>query len=254
MVLKILRRETEIILKNGCTIENIEYHLPEFNEPLARKIGISDVSQLNRFLSSLESEKPRQKSLENMYESVSGIHSHWISGPNKESLEKVVEELKKEGFLLGVNLNEEEIAEFAKKHGVTEVVLKPEIRITENHGIKDYNLIAEIILKHHCILNEIEFYLPGFNEPLTRKIGLSDEDQMQKFLTSLEHDSKRMESLEGLYNLSDNGIHTITISGPDTEHLSEIEKEFKKRRGFLLGTNLTRSEINQKITEFNERS
>ncbi len=248
-----LRRETEIILKYGCTIENIEYHLPEFNEPLARKVGISDLSQLNRFLSSLESEKPRQKSLQNMYESVSGIHSHWISGPNKESLEKVVEELKKEGFLLGINLNEQEIAEVAKKHGVSEVVLKPEIRITENHGIKDYNLIAEIILKHGCTLKEIEFYLPGFNEPLTRKIGLSDMDQMEKFLESLKHDSTKMESLEGLYDLSDSGIHTITISGPDTQRLSEIEKEFK-RKGFLLGINLTREEIIQKIAEFNAGS
>ena len=62
-----------------------------------------------------------------------------------------------------------------------------------------------------------------------------------------------MESLEGLYNLSDSGIHTITISGPDTQQLSEIKKEFK-RRGFLLGTNLTREEIIQKIAEFNDDS
>ncbi len=95
-----IRKESEIILKHGCTLENIEYHLPEFKEPLARKIGVSDIEQLNRFLSSLEREKSRKKSLESIYESVSGIHSHWISGPNKESLEKVAEELKKEGFLL----------------------------------------------------------------------------------------------------------------------------------------------------------
>lgn len=134
--------------------------------------------------------------------------------------------------------------------GVNEVILKPELRITENHGIKDYSVIAEIILDHGCTFKEIEFYLPGFNEPLTRRIGLSEKDQMKKFLESLKHDSTRMESLEGLYNLSDSGIHTITISGPDTERLSKIEKEFK-RRGFLLGTNLTREEIIQKIAEFN---
>jgi voltage-gated potassium channel len=109
-----IRKESEIILKHGCTIENIEYHLPEFKEPLARKIGVSDISQLNRFLNSLEQEKSRKKSLESIYESVSGIHSRWISGPNKESLEKVSEELKKEGFLLGVNLNEDEIKDLAK--------------------------------------------------------------------------------------------------------------------------------------------
>ncbi len=73
-----IRKESEIILKHGCTLENIEYHLPEFKEPLARKIGVSDISQLNRFLSSLEREKSRKKSLESIYESVSGIHSHWI--------------------------------------------------------------------------------------------------------------------------------------------------------------------------------
>jgi voltage-gated potassium channel len=245
-----LRRESEIILKHGCTLENIEYHLPEFNEPLARKIGISDLTQLNRFLSSLESEKPRQKSLESMYKSVSGIHSHWISGPNKESLEKVVEELKREGFLLGVNLNEDEIGELAKKYGVVEVVLEPEMRITENHDITDISVMAEIILKHGCTLKEIEYYLPGFNEPLTRKIGLSDIEKMERFLKSLKQDSKRMESLKTLYTLSDSGIHTITISGPDTQSLSKIEKELKDK-GFLLGVNLTREEIIQKISEFN---
>ena len=248
-----LRRESEIILKYGCTLENIEYHLPEFKGSLARKIGVSDVTQLNRFLSSLESEKSRQKSLESMYESVSGIHSHWISGPNKESLEKVVEELKKEGFLLGVNLNEEEIAELAKKHGLVEVVLKPEIRITENHDITDINVMADIILKYGCTLENIDYYLQGFNEPLTRKIGLSDKVDMERFLKSLEQDSNKMKSLEKLYSLSESGIHTVTISGPDTQSLTKIEKEFKDK-GFLLGVDLTHEEILKKISDFSSKN
>ena len=144
-----IRKESEIILKHGCTLENIKYHLPEFKEPLARKIGITDIGQLNRFLNSLKREESRKKSLENIYESVSGIHSHWISGPNKESLEKVAEELEKEGFLLGINLTENEIKEAAKKRGrMVEVILKPEIKITENHDIQDIREEAKIILKH----------------------------------------------------------------------------------------------------------
>jgi voltage-gated potassium channel len=245
-----IRRESEIILKYGCTLENIEYHLPEFKEPLARKIGVTDVEQLNRFLSSLEREKSRKKSLESIYESVSGIHSHWISGPNKESLEKVAEELKKEGFLLGVNLTEDEIKETAKKHGrMVEVVLKPEIKITENHDIQDIREEAKIILKHGCTLEDIEYYLPGFKEPLKRKIGLSDEKEMDRFLSSLEHDSKRMDALERLYILSGGGIHSHTISGKDTQSLAKVEKELKTK-GFLLGVNLTHDEIVQKISEF----
>ncbi|HEX7468653.1 MAG TPA: 3H domain-containing protein, partial [Methanobacterium sp.] len=245
-----IRKESEIILKHGCTLENIEYHLPEFKEPLARKIGVSDISQLNRFLSSLEREKSRKKSLESIYESVSGIHSHWISGPNKESLKKVAEELEKEGLLLGVNLNENEIKELARKHGrMVEVVLKPEMRITEMHDITDIKEEAEIILKHGCTLEDIEYYLPGFNEPLKRKVGLSDVGEMERFLKKLDEDSTRMESLERLYTLSGGGIHSHTISGPDTQSLAKVENDLKSR-GYLLGVNLTRDEIIKKIAEF----
>ena len=245
-----IRKESEIILKHGCTLENIEYHLPEFKEPLARKIGVSDISQLNRFLSSLEREKSRKKSLESIYESVSGIHSHWISGPNKESLKKVAEELEKEGLLLGVNLNENEIKELARKHGrMVEVVLKPEMRITEMHDITDIKEEAEIILKHGCTLEDIEYYLPGFNEPLKRKVGLSDVGEMERFLKKLDEDSTRMESLERLYTLSGGGIHSHTISGPDTQSLAKVENDLKSR-GYLLGVNLTRDEIVKKIIEF----
>ncbi len=245
-----IRKESEIILNHGCTLENIEYHLPEFKEPLARKIGVSDISQLNRFLSGLEREKSRKKSLESIYESVSGIHSHWISGPNKESLKKVAEELEKEGLLLGVNLNEDEIKELARKHGrMVEVVLKPEMRITEMHDITDIKEEAEIILKHGCTLEDIEYYLPGFQEPLKRKVGLSDVQEMERFLKRLDEDSKRMESLERLYTLSGGGIHSHTISGPDTQSLANVESDLKSR-GYLLGVNLTREEIVKKISEF----
>jgi voltage-gated potassium channel len=245
-----IQKESEIILKYGCTLENIEYHLPEFKEPLARKIGVSDKSQLNKFLKGLERESRRKKSLESIYESVSGIHSHWISGPNKESLEKVAEELKKEGFLLGINLNEDEIKDIAKKNGrMVEVVLKPEMVITEMHDITDIKEEADIILKHGCILEDIIYYLPGFNEPLKRKIVLSDPKSMDRFLKSLSEDSKRMESLERLYTISGGGIHSHTISGPDTQSLSKVEEELKNR-GYLLGVNLTREEIFQKIAQF----
>jgi voltage-gated potassium channel len=245
-----IRKESEIILKYGCTLENIEYHLPEFKEPLARKIGVSDQSQLNRFLAGLEREGARKKSLESIYKSVSGIHSHWISGPTKESLEKVVEELKKEGLLLGVNLNEDEIKEVARKKGrIVEVVLKPEMIITEMHDVTDIKEEAEIILKHGCTLEDIIYYLPGFNEPLKRKVKLSDTKAMDKFLNSLNEDAERMESLERLYTISGGGIHSHTISGPDTQSLSKVEEELKTR-GYLLGVNLTRDEIVQKIAQF----
>jgi voltage-gated potassium channel len=245
-----IKKEAEIIIKYGCTLENIEYHLPEFKEPLARKIEISKMSELNRFLNSLERDAARKKSLERIYESVSGIHSHWISGPDRESLDKVAEELKKEGFLLGVNLDDKGIREAARKYGrIVEVIVKPEIKITETHAVGDIREESEIILKHGCTMEDIEYYLPGFHEPLSRKVGLSKVEDMDKFLESLERDSRKMESLERLYSLSGGGIHSHRITGPDTKSLARIEKELKAK-GYLLGVNLSKEEVKTKIKEF----
>jgi voltage-gated potassium channel len=245
-----MKREADIIFKHGCTLESIEYHLPELKGPLVREIENSNEDQFNKFLDSLEREPSRKKSLERMYESMSGIHSHWISGPSKEALDAVVNELKQEGFLLGVNLNEEEIQEAARKYGrLVEVVIKPEIKVTETHGVADIRDESEIILKHGGTLEDIEYYLPGFNEPLLRKIGLSESEEMERFLTRLEEDDKRMESLERLYNLSGAGVHSHRISAPDTDILGKIEQELNNK-GFLLGVNLTHEEIIKRIKEY----
>ncbi|BDZ69842.1 3H domain-containing protein [Methanobacterium petrolearium] len=181
---------------------------------------------------------------------MSGIHSHWISGPDKENLEKVAEELKKEGFLLGINLTEKEIKEAARKYGrLVEVVIRPEIKITETHDVRDIREEAEIILKYGCTLEDIEYYLPGFHEPLKRNVGLSEASKMENFLKHLQEDSARMDALERLYTLSGGGIHSHRITGPDTKSLGRVEKELKKR-GFLLGVNLSQDEIFKKIKEY----
>lgn len=245
-----IKKEAEIILRYGATLENIEYHLPEFKEPLVRKIEISQMDELNKFMDSLERDPARKSSLQRVYESVSGIHSHWISGQDRESLDRIVGELKKEGLLLGVNLNDDEIKEAARKHGrIVEVIVKPEIKITESHAVGDIRKEAEIILKHGCTMEDIEYYLPGFHESLHRNIGLSRIEDMDNFLKSLNEDSKKMESLERLYSLSGGGIHSHRITGPDTKSLANVENELKAK-GFLLGVNLSKEEIETKIREF----
>jgi len=245
-----IKREAEIIIKHGCTLEDIEYHLPEFRRPLVRKIGISKLKELNNFLSSLERDTARKNSLERVYESVSGIHSHWISGPDKKTLKLVLDEIKKEGILLGVDLDEDEIKEVARKHGrLVEVVIKPEMKITENHDIHEIKEEAEIILKHGCVLEDIEYYLPGFREPLHRKINLSDIGEMERFIDKLEHDKKKMENLDRLYSLSGGGIHSHRISGPNTKTLGKVEKELDEK-GFLVGVNLSKGEIKEAIKKY----
>ena len=242
-----IRKESEIIMKYGCTLEDIEYHLPEFKEPLVRKIGISKQSQLNKFLESLNKDINRKSSLERIYESVSGIHSHWISGPDKKTLKKLEEELKKENLLLGVNLDDDEIKEVGRKYGrLVEIIIKPEMNILESHSVSDILEEAKIILKHGCTLEDIKYYFTGFGEPLIRNIGISDIKEVKNFLENLEKDSSKYDSLDRIYTLSGGGIHTHRISGPNTQSLNRVENELHKK-GFLLGVNMTQQEISETI-------
>ena len=242
-------REARIIMKHGCTLEDIEYHLPEFKEPLVRKIGVSEGGELERFLKILERDPARKSSLKRIYESVSGIHSHWISGPDRESIDAVIDELKSEGILLGVNLNDEEIKEVARKHGrLVEIIIKPEMSIVENHGVDDIRKEAEIIIDHGCTIEDIEYYLPGFSEPLRRNVGVSSMEEIDSFIKTLRSEPRKLESLDRLYTLSGGGIHSHRISGPDSKSLELVERELKKE-GFLIGVNLKLSEIKSIIQE-----
>jgi len=244
---KDIEREADIIIRNGCTIEDIEYHLLEFKRPLIRKVEVSERSQLEKFLKSLEEDVHRRSSLERIYESVSGIHSHWISGPDKKSIDKVVKELEEEGLLLGVNLSEDEIKEVARKHGhLVEVIIKPEIRIVENHGVEDIKKEAEIIIGNGCTLEDIEYYLPGFKEPLRREIGVDNIEDVERFIELLEKNPSRYEALDRLYTLSGGGVHSHRVSGPDPKNLEKVENELKNC-GFLIGVNLSQKEIKEII-------
>jgi len=122
--MKDIKKEMEIILSYGCSIENIEYHYPYLKEPLKRKVGTSSSKQLKKFFGIIDKDEETKKALESLYESVNGVHSHWISGPDHETLDKMVEALKKENLLLGVNLSDEEIMEISKKYGKIELVLE----------------------------------------------------------------------------------------------------------------------------------
>jgi len=240
-------REAEIIVKYGCTLEDIEYHLPEFREPLIRKIGVSSREEVERFLRSLEEDRNRKASLTRIYESVSGIHSHWISGPDRESLNRALDELKREGILLGVNLDEDEIKEVARKYGrIVEIIIRPEMSVVENHGVEDIRREAEIIINHGCTIEDIEYYLPGFSEPLRRNVGVDSMEDVDRFIQTLRSDSRKLESLDRLYTLSGGGIHSHRISGPDTKSLERVEKELRDA-GFLLGVNLNLQEIKSLI-------
>lgn len=110
-----IEREIEILRKYDCHMENIEYHLTGIKTPFVKTNNINYESE-NKFIEKIKTDENVKESLKSMYNIVNNVHSHLISGPDKNHLDKALEELKKEGIVLGVNLDFEEINKITKKY------------------------------------------------------------------------------------------------------------------------------------------
>ena len=107
--------EFKIITENGCTLENIEYHIPGIETPLTRKIKTMDLSDGQKFIDNLNSNDDQKLAVENLYKTVNNIHSHLISGPDKPTFDKLIKDLEKQEEIIGINLTNREIAEITAK-------------------------------------------------------------------------------------------------------------------------------------------
>ena len=107
--------EFKIISKHGCTLENIEYHLPGIETPLTREIKASKLHDGKRYHNYLNSHDDQKSALENLYKTVNTVHSHRISGPDKNAFNKLLKDLEKQEEIIGVNLTNEEIAKITSK-------------------------------------------------------------------------------------------------------------------------------------------
>ena len=108
--------EFEIISKHNCTLENIDYHIPGIETPLSREIKTMNIEDGKRYMDYLKTHKEAKAALDNLYNSVNNIHSHWISGPNRAILKKLVDDLEKQEMIIGKNLTNKEIMEITKKN------------------------------------------------------------------------------------------------------------------------------------------
>ena len=111
-----IEREIKMVIDNNCTIENIDYHFPGVKTPLSRKIGVMTEEDISKFLDIYENDHEKMDALRNLYNSVHEIHSHWVSGTDKEFINKLIEKIEKTDKLIGINLTDEEIAEITSKY------------------------------------------------------------------------------------------------------------------------------------------
>ena len=107
--------EFEIIAKHGCTLENIDYHIPGIETPLTREIKTKDPVDGKKYQNYLNTHDDQRHAIDNLYKSTNNIHSHLISGPDKTTFDKLVEDLEKIEDIIGINLSNEEIAEITRK-------------------------------------------------------------------------------------------------------------------------------------------
>lgn len=107
--------EFKIIAKHGCTLENIDYHIPGIETPLNREIKTMNINDGKRYKKYLNSNKDAKEALDNLYNSVNNIHSHLISGPDRNTFEKLIKDLEKQEKILGKNLTNKEIMKITKK-------------------------------------------------------------------------------------------------------------------------------------------
>jgi hypothetical protein len=95
-----LGEETSIILeKYGGRIVDVSYFLPGFGEPLKRNVNVFDPVEAKRFIDKLQDTPQRKHDLENLYKLSDNIHSHKICAPDNETLDNMIKDLDKKGFI-----------------------------------------------------------------------------------------------------------------------------------------------------------
>lgn len=107
--------EFKIISKHGCTLENIEYHIPGIETPFTRKVKKMDLVDGKTFMNYLKNHPDQKHALDNLYKTVNNVHSHLISGPDRTTFNKLINELKTQEEIIGINLTDKEIAEITVK-------------------------------------------------------------------------------------------------------------------------------------------
>lgn len=105
--------------------------------------------------------------------------------------------------------------------------------VTLKHSVDDISIENEIVIKKYgARIENVSYILPGFKEPLKRRVNVYDYDESMKFTDNLEKNKKNKEDLEQLYKLSNN-VHTHSICANDSKTLKSLLKELDEK-GFLI--------------------
>ncbi|MEN6328868.1 MAG: 3H domain-containing protein [Methanobacteriaceae archaeon] len=107
------------------------------------------------------------------------------------------------------------------RENCTELVLQ--------HTVDQLEEVTNIVLnKYGGRIVDVSYFLPGFGEPLKRKVNVYDPVEADRFINLIKNNPKRRKDLQGLYDLSNN-VHSNQICAPDEESLQNIIAELEER-------------------------
>ncbi|WP_456435375.1 3H domain-containing protein [Methanopyrus sp.] len=104
-----VEKEWRAIVENGGTILDVRFHVPESPEPIVKELPIESPEDLQRRKELLETSKEFRSTVEALHELCRRVHSHRVFVADPGDKERIVKELEKLGFLIGVDMSHREV-------------------------------------------------------------------------------------------------------------------------------------------------
>ena len=106
-------------LSHACTASRLQNLFPNCHREIVhgksaenRAYILKDGEKFNEYL---KNNSEAKVAIDNLYDCVNNIHSHLISGPDKNSFDKLIEDLEEIEEIIGINLTNKEIADITRK-------------------------------------------------------------------------------------------------------------------------------------------
>jgi 2-phosphoglycerate kinase len=93
------------------------------------------------------------------------------------------------------------------------------------------DVVDIVINKHGGTIEDVTYLVPGFKEPLKRKVGASDPEKTKKFIESLKNKPNVRKDFEYLYKISNN-VRGNKICAGSRKILDKIIKDLDEK-GFV---------------------
>ncbi|MCL2156620.1 MAG: hypothetical protein FWH54_01205 [Methanobrevibacter sp.] len=131
----------------------------------------------------------------------------------------------------GVKVVETESIEGTTENMITSIAGTCKTVLLKNSVDELADVVDIIINKHGGTIEDVTYLVPGFKEPLKRKVHATDSKKTEKFIESLQKKPNVRKDFEYLYNISNN-VRGNKICASSKKALDEIIKDLDVK-GFV---------------------